>query len=66
LAFSPDGKTVAAAVDRDIKVWDATTGQLRRTLTRHSNWVIHIAFSPDGKTLASGSSDQTVKLWPFD
>ncbi len=29
----------------------------------HSWEVIALAFSPDGKTLASGSRDQTVKLW---
>jgi WD40 repeat protein/uncharacterized caspase-like protein len=31
--------------------------------TGHSQGVNSIAFSPDGKTLASGSSDNTIKLW---
>lgn len=31
--------------------------------TGHSGWVNSVAFSPDGKLLASGSSDQTIKLW---
>src|SRR6185369_12007740 len=29
----------------------------------HSNSVWAVAFSPDGKTLASGSADNTLKLW---
>jgi WD40 repeat protein len=36
---------------------------LERSLKGHSGWVTTIAFSPDGKRLASGSWDQTVKLW---
>lgn len=34
-----------------------------RSLTGHSGRVKSVAFSPDGQTLASGSSDQTVRLW---
>jgi len=36
---------------------------LERTLKAHSGWVTGVAFSADGQRLASGSSDQTVKLW---
>jgi WD40 repeat protein len=32
-------------------------------LQGHTNWVRSVAFSPSGEMLASGSSDQTVKLW---
>jgi WD40 repeat protein len=35
----------------------------RATLKAHQHWVICLAFSPDGKYLASGSRDDTLKLW---
>ena len=33
------------------------------TLVGHAGWVNCVAFSPDGQRVASGSTDQTVKIW---
>lgn len=38
-------------------------GNLLQTLTGHSSGVFSVAFSSNGQTLASGSSDNTIKLW---
>ena len=36
---------------------------LLRTLSGHTDAVTSVAISPDGQTLASGSRDETIKLW---
>ena len=46
-----------------IGLWDAAAGKFQGALAGHSGHVNSIAFPPDGRTLASGSDDQTVKLW---
>jgi WD40 repeat protein len=44
-------------------LWDVATGKEKATLKEHTKSVTSVAFSPDGMTLASGSVDQTIKLW---
>ena len=39
------------------------TGVHQRILTGHTNGVYSVAFSPAGGTLASGSGDNTIRLW---
>jgi WD40 repeat protein/predicted Ser/Thr protein kinase len=47
-----------------IHLFSSTTGQLLRSLTtNHSSWIQSVAISSDGRTLASGSHDNTIKLW---
>ena len=40
-----------------------TPTPLGQPLTGHTDTVYSVAFSPDGHTLASGSADDTVRLW---
>jgi WD40 repeat protein len=63
VTFSADGRTVVAAGDRRIKVWDVPVRQESGVLAEHTGPVHAVAFAADGKTLASAGDDKTVRLW---
>jgi len=49
IAYSPDGKRLAAAgIDGVVRVWDTATWTPRASLRGHSTFVRSVAFSPDG------------------
>jgi RNA polymerase sigma factor (sigma-70 family) len=63
MVFSPDGKTVAAAVYDTILLWEFASGAERGRFTGHRDSIWSMAFSPDGRLLASGSCDYTACVW---
>ena len=67
LAFSRDGRWLASgSEDKNIVLWNTTTGEEVRKLKGHSAAVTQLAFSPDGKRLVSGDQKGGVKLWDFE
>ncbi|HYV39270.1 MAG TPA: WD40 repeat domain-containing protein [Gemmataceae bacterium] len=68
LAFSPDGKSIAAgSADGAVRIWDAAEGKKKiATLKPNPDGVIALAYKPDGKMLAAvgpSTTSATVLLW---
>jgi WD40 repeat protein len=70
IAFSPDGKTLAAAVGTAVVLWDyqhpdekPPAVSNRRLLRGHAGAVRSLAFASDGRTIATASVDGTLRIW---
>ncbi len=63
VAFSPDSKTLAAGIGRNVYLWKVDDGELQLILNGHTNSINSLAYSPDGEFLASGSLDGSIRLW---
>jgi WD40 repeat protein len=63
-AFWPHGKQIVfSSYQKNIQIWDITTGDIQKTLTGHSGSVNSVVYSPDGGQIASGSFDRMIKIW---
>lgn len=63
LAYSPDGKTVAAADGGfDLTLWDVSSGKSERKIAGLANGTGRVCWSPDGKTVY-GTSGNDLLAW---
>jgi WD40 repeat protein len=69
LAFSPDGRLLAAAGGvpsraGDLKLWRVSDGAPALSIEKaHADTINALAFSPDGETIATAGSDRFARIW---
>lgn len=61
LQFDDTGKLLTGSMDHTTRLWNWRTGQCLRTFQSHTSGVISVHF--DSQYVASGSMDQTVRVY---
>ncbi len=63
IALSSDGGTLwSGGVDRKLREWDLSTGEVTKLNTAHSAAINDIALSPDGTKLATATDDRLARV----
>ncbi len=64
LCYSPDGNIIASGCwGGKLIIWDGYSGEFKKCIYAHNNWINSVGFSPDSQYIISGSDDKTIKIW---
>ncbi|MBN2021880.1 MAG: WD40 repeat domain-containing protein [Pirellulales bacterium] len=63
LAFSPDGKALAATDGSRVRLWELDGPREWHPPAGHVDAIVAIAFSDDGRLVATASADHSARLW---
>jgi WD40 repeat protein len=64
VAFSPDGRLLLTAdYTGAVRLWEARSGKLVRSLLGGQRNIPDAVFSPDGTRVAAASADGTARIW---
>ena len=64
LAWSPDRIRIASgSYDRSVRIWNAVTGELTKTMVVHKKGITTLIWSLDSSILFSASLDNTIRIW---
>jgi WD40 repeat protein len=69
LAFSPNGRWLAAAGHETIRIWAADAQnrlEQAQELKGHGCRVFNLAFSPNGRLASGGYNNKTIRIWTAD
>jgi WD40 repeat protein len=63
LTWSPDGTQIATTSGKEVRIFDAVTGELTQTLKDSTNDLWAVAWTAIGNRIAAGGSDYKVRVW---
>lgn len=63
VAYSPNGKQLAAVSSGKLSVWDISTHTFKFKESSQRNNITRLLYSPDGKWLAAGDTGNVIVLW---
>ncbi|WP_309224615.1 NB-ARC domain-containing protein [Halomicronema sp. CCY15110] len=63
VAFHSNGQQLVTAISNELVVWDVWQGKQLFSGQGHTAWVLCLAYNYDQTIIASGSRDETIRLW---